>query len=556
MHPPDQFRRRMIWGFWAVAILLGAIQAWSSRFDMAPDGIQYLDNADAYFRADWRNAANTQWSPMYAWLLGAALKLLKPSANAEFPVLHLVNFLVYLCALAAFQWFLSTLLRITVKSAVAQLAIIAVAWPAALYAFLDLTSIVNPTPDLTMAVFVFLLAALLVRIAAGDRGGGLFFAFGLTLGFGYLAKAPFFIFAALFLAIFAALVLIRRIALADFLLAAAAFLLVAVPYIAFLSSENGRLTYGDSGKYNLVWMVNGVPYYHWQGGPSGSGTPLHPTRKLSDHPAVYEFATPVDGTYPPWYDPIYWYQGARVQYRPADFLRAAVIQARLYFWLFHHRQLPLICGLVILVLLIPVGLLAVELRRFWPLLAFAVFPFLMFLPVHADGRFLGAFFTLLWTALFSVAILAARDLPPRTVMAISGTVAGLMLIEAALVAVPTPPLTGPQDSAATAPSRHDQQDIAAALAASGIRPGEKAAIVGSDLPYYWARLAHVKIVAQMLPDKPGEQNEETAEWNRGREILAATPAAFVIAPPIPGIVDQPGWQRLGSTEAFIYRLAR
>src|SRR5579864_1683233 len=106
---PDLGLRRIVLAFWVFALALGAIQAWSSRFDMAPDGIQYLDNSDAYFRGDWTNAANTQWSPMYVWLLGSPLKILKPTAYWEFPVVHLVNFVIYICAIATFQLFLFTL---------------------------------------------------------------------------------------------------------------------------------------------------------------------------------------------------------------------------------------------------------------------------------------------------------------------------------------------------------------------------------------------------------------------------------------------------------------
>src|ERR1700676_785173 len=102
--------RSIVLAFWVCALVLGATQAWTSRFEMAPDGIQYLDNADAYFRKDWDAAANSQWSPMYPWLLGVAMHFLQPSPYWEFPVLHLVNFVVLLGVLAAFHFFLTTLL--------------------------------------------------------------------------------------------------------------------------------------------------------------------------------------------------------------------------------------------------------------------------------------------------------------------------------------------------------------------------------------------------------------------------------------------------------------
>ncbi len=497
----DPWLRRIFVIFWIAAVGLAAVQAWTSRFEMAPDGIQYLDNADAYFSGDWRDAANTQWSPMYPWLLGAAMRVLKPSPYWEFPVLHLVNFLIFVAALIAFQYFLSTLLeRSGIPRPVEARAIAAVSCGAFLYAMLDFTNVINPTPDLTMAVFVFLTAALLTRIMAGDGRWHVFVLLGIALGLGYIAKAPFFVYSFVCIGILIVLAFFQRLTPARAAVAFAAFALTAAPYIAFLSHEKGRITYGDSGKYNVAWMVNGVPYYDWQGGPDGGGTPLHPTRKLADNPPIYEFATPVIGTYPPWYDPIYWNQGVRIRYRAADFLHALARNARLYLYISHHRQTPLLCGLIIFLLLAAgASVFAREARRFWPLLAFAVFPFFMYAPVHVDARFLGPFFVLLWTGLFASAILALRGVRASVIYAVAGTVACMMLVEAAVVSGPTHPIGGLQDQAAGLRSQNPSWDIAEALTANGVHADERAAIVGNEFPYFWARLARVRIVAEVLP---------------------------------------------------------
>ena len=551
-------RQRIFLAFCICALALAAIQAWAARFDMAPDGIQYLDNADAYGSGDWTNAANTQWSPMYPWLLAIALKVLHPQPYWEFPVLHLVNFVIFICVLAAFRYFITSFSTLF-KPGVLQSSITAVACASYLYAMLDFTNVVNPTPDLTMAVFVFLLAGLIIKISSGQRSLGTYLALGLILGLGYLAKAPFFVFAVVLLVFLAMLVLRGKIRVAHFALAVAGFGSVALPYIAFISIEKHRLTYGDSGRYNVIWMVNRVPYYHWQGEPAGSAVPLHPTRRLSTNPGVYEFGVPIAGTYPPWYDPIYWCEGARVQYRPADFLRAIIRTSRGYFWLFHHRQSVLIAGLVILALIIRRPAPGVY-ARFGPIFAFAAFPFAMYWPVHVDGRFLGASFVLLWSTLFGSALWSARDVAPRVLSAVCTVVSVFMLIEAALVAVPTPPLTGPQDPVTSMPSRALHSEIAMALQSKGIHPGARAAIIGDDLPYYWARLARVRIVAQMFPSAtqydPATLIRNTEEWRKARETLLETSAQFVISPMFPGIVDQPGWERIGSSGIYLYKFAR
>src|SRR5947209_1174412 len=78
---------------------------------MNTDGLTYLDIADAYMRGDWTHAVNAFWNPFYSWLLGIALRVLRPSSYWEFGVARLVNFLVYLGTFACFRFFLRELLR-------------------------------------------------------------------------------------------------------------------------------------------------------------------------------------------------------------------------------------------------------------------------------------------------------------------------------------------------------------------------------------------------------------------------------------------------------------
>src|SRR5260221_10229953 len=60
--------------FWFIAVSLGLIQAWVTRFAMNPDGVSYLDIGDGFWRGDLRLLLNGYWSPLYAFLLGLAMK--------------------------------------------------------------------------------------------------------------------------------------------------------------------------------------------------------------------------------------------------------------------------------------------------------------------------------------------------------------------------------------------------------------------------------------------------------------------------------------------------
>ena len=91
---------------WCFLTLVGLIDAVFSRYEMQSDGVSYLDMGDAMMRGDWKMAINGIWSPLYAWLQGVALRLIKPSARWEFTVVHLVNFLIYLFVLGCFDFLL------------------------------------------------------------------------------------------------------------------------------------------------------------------------------------------------------------------------------------------------------------------------------------------------------------------------------------------------------------------------------------------------------------------------------------------------------------------
>ena len=65
--------------FWSFATLAGLIQCWSYRFWIEPDGVNYLDVANAYLRHDWSVAINSYWSPLYSWLLALTFYVTRPS---------------------------------------------------------------------------------------------------------------------------------------------------------------------------------------------------------------------------------------------------------------------------------------------------------------------------------------------------------------------------------------------------------------------------------------------------------------------------------------------
>jgi len=550
---------------WGAGIVLGSIQAWTSRYEMNPDGIQYLDNADAYFSGDFAHAINTLWSPLYPWILGLAMHGLHPTALQEFPLVHAVNFLIFLLALGAFHFFLQEFLasarRLWKVDPRGEVLIAAVAGVAFLYAMLDFCSLALATPDLLVAVFACLTAAWLLRLQRGAGGPWASLALGLTLGAGYLAKAPFFLYGCLCIAICWAFSRASQTASSRTVLVLAGFAAVAAPYVAVLSHAKGRVTFGDSGKYNLIWRVNGLSPTHWQGGPAANGAPLHPTRRISLDPPVYEFADPVGGTYPPWYDATYWNDGARVAFRISDFVRAVIREFRLYEYLVHHRQIAFVAGFLILFFLLPSRrAYAGRLIELWPLLLLGLFPFLIYMPVHAESRYLAPFFVLIWTVLYAplAAESSSRQLPAnRVTTTVTAVMCALMFVEAGLAAMPVNPVQNAREAATAAPPRPRlQQEIAQALGTLGAAPGDPVAIASNAHEYAWARLARVRIVAEIvLPADCGESFPKGPEqWQRARAALEKTDARFAVSGCLEGVTSQPGWTDLAGSGLFALRL--
>ncbi len=100
---------RLKFGFRAVILVLGILQAWAGRFYIEHDGVNYLDVANAYARHDWQRAINGYWSPLYSWLLAIVEIVFRPPPYWQSTFLHLLNFLLFMFALIAFEFFLTRL---------------------------------------------------------------------------------------------------------------------------------------------------------------------------------------------------------------------------------------------------------------------------------------------------------------------------------------------------------------------------------------------------------------------------------------------------------------
>jgi hypothetical protein len=549
---------------------LGIINTWDGRHGMNPDGISYLDIGDAYFRGDWNMAINAYWSPLYSWLLGLALFLLKPSPYYEFTVVHIVNFMIYLCALGCFHFFLIGLLRYhqSWTSSVSkdgyvtlpEWMLLALSYILFIWSSLYLIGIPLVSPDMCVSAFVYLILGILLRIRMELVSWPMFIILGVVLGFAYLAKTVMFLLAYIFLGCSVFLVGDLRKAIPRVLIALAIFILITSPFILAISNAKGRFTFGDAGKLNYLWHVNRITFYRcWHGEPAGSGYPRHTTRKLSSMPEIYEFGTPIGGTYPVWYDPSYWYEGIKFNFdlkkqisafkkniitiiRISSIFKTGIIIYGAIIFYFMRRRLWLFMK---------------DVAEHWPLFIPAISALAIYSMVSVEPRYIGPFIVLLWTGIFFCVRLPDSQESRRL---ITYTTPMLLLI-IALIGIQIAPKTYSvvrhlikgEDT-----SVHVQWQIANALKQMGVQPGDKLVFNGTPYNAYWARLARVRIVAEIsLEDAITLRELEELVNFQVIQTLVGTGAKFIVIEIIPQkYITNADWQRIGNTDYYVYALKR
>lgn len=248
------------------------------------------------------------------------------------------------------------------------------------------------------------------------------------------------------------------------------FLLVSTPFALLLSRSKGRLTFGEVGGINYAESVNHVRgRTHWQGETPGLGTPKHPDRQIFKVPPVYEFADPVGGSYPPFYDQSYSYDGVRPHFQLGGQLNVLHRSADTYFDLFFVTLGSLTAGFFTLLfwsggLRSFAGRLTGDVAVWGP----AIAGMGLYALGHIEGRFLGGFLILLWAGLFAALRIPRLHSRQTFVRAV---------ILASVLMLGTQATWSLAHDAFRLPSFNDFPDweVAKALRAEGVVPGDRVA---------------------------------------------------------------------------------
>jgi hypothetical protein len=516
-------------------------------------------------------AINAYWSPLYPALIGLFLRALQPSPYWEYAVVHLVNFVTYLGAGAGFGFMLQELIRHEAQRfryAPARVGLTRDGWillgtALFIWASVVLISLWRTTPDMLVAALVYVAAGLLLRIRRGAATIRTFALLGLVLGAAYLAKAPMFPLAAVFLGASLLIAGHPRVAVPRVLVAVIVFAAVVGPWLAAISISKGRFTFGASGTLNFAWSGGTAPDRHWQGGDGTLGAPAHPTRRVAAPIPVYEFGTPVGGTYPVWYDPSYWSEGLtqdveQLTARAALMgrLRILGINLGIYYHTFFGVHGSLILGLLLLSYMSGQAWWGLtEFARCWFLAGPAIAALAMYVMVWAGQRLIAPFVVLLFLAAY-----ASRSLPdspdarrllrgiPLLVLIMLAISVSPTLARAGASAV-TELLTGHEETT------NEYWQAAAALRELGLAEGETVAVMRVDsvtglTHSKWARLARVRIVAEA----DAKDASSAVAHDEVMRAMRTTGAAVVVADEAPPWSPDGAWRRVDGTRFFAHFL--
>jgi hypothetical protein len=338
-------------------------------------------------------------------------------------------------------------------------------------------------------------------------------------------------------------------------------IITSAPFVAALSLQKGRFTLGETGRLNYGWEVLGAARStHWQGEPFNIGRPKHPTTRVFSSPATYLFPLPVAGTYPPWYDPSYWYEG--IAPRLDVFRQLVVFRMNLNYALLQTFITPGIVVLLILALgnIVPRWLAIDAVVRYGFLLLPNAAAILMYCLVFVDRRYISGFLAVLamtlWAAVYEQ--FGHRRGPTAAVIGSAVLTVAILLSEPNVVGFDTLRW----DARREKPAANPQWEIAGRAERTGMRPGERVGYIGLAISADWLRLKQHRVVGEItvIYDRdvwPARrvtlnQSEIAKFWRADKvsqeaifEEFRRAGARWVAADYVPPWADTCGWSLVG-----------
>ncbi len=557
--------------FFVLALAFAWVEggAWSHRVGW--DVVSYLDLGDAILKGDWHAAFNSYWSPVYAVTAALVIKICA-IFSSELETLKVFNFAIFVLLAASFKC-VTDALRKAVETADSEgfllpdglLAI--VLYTSFIYCSLAICGTRYKTPDVMAALvcLLFFWAWMLAITKPISTARSLLLGF--LLGLSYLVKGALINWSALVIVSLLINRKIYQITNKQLVCLIVATGLTVASWAVPVSINVGHATLSDVMTVGQAWMSTlqpGLEQVHGRG-----PTFKHPTRIIFQNPDVYEFATPFDVSYSPWFAPAYWFQGVPWKGSMPHYLQTMV------------TKVPTLMMSYLGVLTIGFGLLWLvasgspfsksRLRLCLPLILPSAANLLAFAVLfEAEGRYYLAFTLPLFAALF-VCLKAPEKDSKKTplIRVVKGITAYMWLVILAAFCFhlyffsPTfanylksaTKLSLPQSPPYSA---HEATDRT--LLQLGIKPGDRVARVSTlgHGEFYWIRGGKLKVVAECVnptqfAQAPPERRQELYQKLRELGVKAIVEDWAPDQEKYPLCTD-PGWIQVEDTRNWIYKL--
>ena len=471
-------------------IAFAAFRSFCWRHYVVSDDVPYLAISDAFLQGHWRETVYGLWSPLFPAVIAAVRVVFSVSSLKEAEAVNAATFISFLFSLIGFEFLLYRIGRhdkpwMVVAYGLFGLVMATLALPA-------------QTPDLLMAGFLFIAAGMLLQFRTGGVTLKQSVALGVCLGFGYLAKAPFFVIGVIIL--IESAFLTRK--LGKTAIAAAVAALISAPLIVGLHHRTGRLTFSDSGRINYLVHVN----------KRACRVPL-PTS-----PPLF-----IDTTGTDWYLN---FDLACASVKPEFSLgHQLAYSARITAEFLQELLFRSPAGMLIAAIILIYGG-SFRWRLGWPLILLSLLTLGMYCVVHIELRYMAAFLVL-----SIVAVLEKTPLLPHQ----ARRFAALCVIIAIVV--------GLRDlHSAVLPAT--QQNVAKHLLSAGTHEGEAVAVVVGNADTVWVRFVRARVVASVPLDDAAQfwRGNQNSTVKRMREAGASA----IVTSQVPANANLSGWTDLGS----------
>lgn len=541
-------------GFWIVGIAAGGILTYTSRHFINGDAINYIEIGEAFRTARWWDLVNLTASPGYGVLLGIGQSLMDTNRANEIPLLKIVNFVCLIFAMGACELLLSAVKRQRTKLTTSLLTplpwylVMAFGYSMFLFSALNWVRPRLMAPEMAVLVLVMLSMVVIVSIRENPKPYGKFVLLGILSGITYFFKTFFFPFSVIFIGCAAVAVGSVRKAAPRALVAVIVMLAVSAPLLTALSVKLGRFSYGESGTLNYAKYV------------SKRGHSLNRPIVLAEMPEVllYRNNPFVNSTRPATFDPSYWEDGVKPVF---DLSRHLSLFAEHTWQIINNRPWLLFAILLWFIWQMRIGKIEISSRETMalPLLLAVpgIFGIAMYSIIHVEMRYLAPFLFLVFLALILIPKYAMDDRAVRSKAHITTSLLTVIVLGFTLSTVIDQSVRSVR-STNEKPSYSEAYFHLVALKdylnKKGLRGGEDVAVVGFP-PFYWGRLANLKIIAEI----PKEEQVISATRDKRKHVIATLSDVgvntLVAKGKQFGRLTEEGWELVPGTRDFYVLLA-